>query len=185
MRSKKYIVFVLLATSALFACNSNNKTIELRDSTQIANASDTTAATDLAFKNDTLKNIYASYTNLKDALVATKPSEAKAAASSLATALKGFEGCESAANIASKISSSTDVKAQRAAFTDLNVELIPVFKHAALTAGTLYVQHCPMANNGDGADWLSSAKKIQNPYYGDEMMECGRVAEEIKASNLN
>lgn len=180
MKSKKYIVLVLLATSALFACNSNNKTIELHDSTQVANAGDTTVATDLAFKNDTLKNIYASYTNLKNALVATKASEAKLAASGLATALKGFTGCESAANIANKISAATDIKAQRAAFNDLNVELIPVFKHAALTAGTIYVQHCPMANNGDGADWLSSAKKIQNPYYGDEMMECGRVAEEIK-----
>jgi Cu(I)/Ag(I) efflux system membrane fusion protein len=37
-----------------------------------------------------------------------------------------------------------------------------------------------MANKGDGGDWLSSVKKIQNPYYGDEMMECGSVVEEIK-----
>lgn len=179
MKSKKYIVFVLLA-STLFACNSNNKTIELHDSTQVTSMNDTAVVSEPSFSNDTLKNIYASYTSLKDALVATKANEAKSAASSLATALKGFEGCESAANIANKISSTTDIKTQRASFSALNVELIPVFKHTALTAGTIYVQHCPMANNGDGADWLSSAKKIQNPYYGDEMMECGRVAEEIK-----
>jgi Cu(I)/Ag(I) efflux system membrane fusion protein len=181
MKSKNYTILVLLSTAYLFACNSNNKTIELHDSTQVATTTNTTVVLDLAFKNDTLKNIYASYTNLKDALVATKADEAKTAASSLAIALKGFEGCESAANIAGKISTATEIKAQRAAFTDLNVELIPVFKHAALTAGTIYVQHCPMANNGDGADWLSSVKKIQNPYYGDEMLECGRIAEEIRA----
>jgi hypothetical protein len=38
-----------------------------------------------------------------------------------------------------------------------------------------------MANKGDGGDWLSTEKEIRNPYYGDEMLECGRVAEEIKA----
>jgi hypothetical protein len=45
----------------------------------------------------------------------------------------------------------------------------------------IYVQHCPMANNGDGGDWLSAENKIQNPYYGSEMMECGAVIAEIKA----
>jgi len=36
-----------------------------------------------------------------------------------------------------------------------------------------------MANNGNGGDWLSSEKKIQNPYYGSDMMECGAVLETI------
>ena len=65
-------------------------------------------------------------------------------------------------------------------FTALNTDLIALFKNVELTAGTIFVQHCPMANKGDGGDWLSSVKKIQNPYYGDEMMECGSVVEEIK-----
>lgn len=180
MQGKKYIGLVALALSALVACNSNNQSTDTKD-TATVKTTDTAVVNELIFKDEQLKSIYASYIKLKDELVATKYEQAKPAASELAAALKGFEGCENAATIAGKISEAKDIKAQRAAFTDLNVELIPVFKHTALTAGTIYVQHCPMANNGDGGDWLSSEKKIQNPYYGDEMMECGRVAEEIKA----
>ena len=47
---------------------------------------------------------------------------------------------------------------------------------------TLYVDHCPMYNDKKGANWLSEVKEIRNPYYGKEMLECGTVKEEIKAS---
>jgi len=179
MQGKKIIGLVALTSTLLFACNSNKQSTETKDTTATV-AKDTAVVNNLAFKDAKLQSIYTSYIKLKDQLVATKYDEAKPAAAELAAALKGFEGCENAATIANKISTAKDIKAQRAAFTDLNVELIPVFKHTALTAGTIYIQHCPMANNGDGGDWLASEKKIQNPYYGDEMMECGRVAEEIK-----
>jgi hypothetical protein len=172
----------LIAMAALLACNSNkaNDGAATEDST--AMKTNTVAVQPaLAFEDQKLQQIYAAYIALKDELVATKFDGAKNAASTLAKELKGFEGCENAARITSKIADAGDIKAQRAAFTDLNVELIPVFKHTTLTAGTIYVQHCPMANNGDGGDWLASESKIQNPYYGDEMMECGRVAEEISA----
>jgi len=179
MQGKNYMSLVALACATLMACNSNEQSTETKDTTVVA--VDTTQVTPLAFQDEKLQGIYTSYIKLKDQLVATQLENAKPAATALATALKGFEGCENAAIIANKIAEAKDIKTQRAAFTDLNVEIIPVFKHAALTAGTIYVQHCPMANNGDGGDWLSSEKKIQNPYYGDEMMECGRIAEEIKA----
>lgn len=178
MKGKKY--FGLIAVAILMACHSSNKSVETQDSTAVAK-SDTVSAATLSFSDEKLQAIYQSYIKLKDQLVATNYNTAKPAANDLAIALKGFEGCENAATIAHKIAEAKDIKAQRTAFNDLNVEVIPVFKHAALTSGTIYLQHCPMANNGDGADWLSSEKNIRNPYYGDEMMECGRVAEEIKA----
>lgn len=178
MQGKKYLGLVGIAI--LLACNSSNKSTETKDST-VVSKSDTTKAVALSFSDEKLQTIYASYIKLKDQLVATNYNDAKPAANELATALKGFEGCENAATIAHKIAEAKDIKAQRTAFNDLNVEVIPVFKHAALTSGTIYLQHCPMANNGDGGDWLASEKNIRNPYYGDEMMECGRVAEEIKA----
>jgi len=178
MQGKKYLG--LVAVAILMACNSANKSTETKDSTAVL-ANDTSKAVALGFSDEKLKAIYTSYIKLKDQLVASNYNEAKPAANELATALNGFNGCENAASISNKIAKAKDLKAQRAAFTDLNVELIPVFKHAALTSGTIYLQHCPMANNGDGGDWLASEKNIRNPYYGDEMMECGRVAEEIKA----
>ncbi|WP_339629780.1 efflux RND transporter periplasmic adaptor subunit [uncultured Maribacter sp.] len=39
----------------------------------------------------------------------------------------------------------------------------------------IYVQHCPMADNNSGADWLSLEKAIKNPYFGDKMLTCGSV----------
>ena len=48
-----------------------------------------------------------------------------------------------------------------------------------MTKDTFYVQHCPMANDNNGADWLSKEKEIKNPYYGDKMLKCGMVSETI------
>lgn len=45
---------------------------------------------------------------------------------------------------------------------------------------TLYVLHCPMANNNKGGDWISASKKVKNPYYGKAMLTCGEVSKEIK-----
>ena len=45
---------------------------------------------------------------------------------------------------------------------------------------TLFVLHCPMANNNKGADWLSNSKEIRNPYYGAAMLACGEVKGTIK-----
>ena len=37
----------------------------------------------------------------------------------------------------------------------------------------LYVQHCPMADNNKGGNWLSLSKEIMNPYFGSKMLQCG------------
>jgi Cu(I)/Ag(I) efflux system membrane fusion protein len=44
----------------------------------------------------------------------------------------------------------------------------------------VYVQHCPMADNNKGADWLSLEKEIRNPYFGSSMLTCGEVTKEFK-----
>ncbi|WP_276133082.1 DUF3347 domain-containing protein [Polluticoccus soli] len=44
----------------------------------------------------------------------------------------------------------------------------------------LYLTHCPMAREGKGASWLSEFEAIKNPYFGNEMPECGEVKEELK-----
>ena len=46
----------------------------------------------------------------------------------------------------------------RLSFTYLSADVIAMFKHATLTSGAIYVQHCPMANKGDGGDWLRPAR---------------------------
>ena len=44
----------------------------------------------------------------------------------------------------------------------------------------LYYDHCPMYNDGKGANWLSETKDIANPYLGKKMPTCGTVKEELK-----
>lgn len=174
---KKY--FGILAVSVLLACNSNtNKPENNADSTGVV--TDTVAVSAINFKDEKVQEIYSSYIVLKDALVASNFEQTKVAAKSLEEQLKTFKGCENTAVIVKKIENAKDLAEQRKDFTALNTDLIALFKNVELTAGTIFVQHCPMANSGDGGDWVSSIKKIQNPYYGDEMMECGAVIEEIK-----
>ena len=43
----------------------------------------------------------------------------------------------------------------------------------------LYQDFCPMANNGNGAIWISESKDIRNPYYGSSMLTCGSVKKEL------
>ena len=172
--------FGLGALLILMACNNaDQKSTEKKDGT--ANKTEVAVTTAPAFKDAKLQNIYTSYISLKDALVSAKQDEAKIAAKTLGGELKNFTGCENTAITAHKIETAKDIVEQRKEFTSLSSDVIAMFKHAELTKGAIFVQHCPMANKGEGGDWLASEKKIQNPYYGSEMMECGAVIEEIKA----
>jgi Cu(I)/Ag(I) efflux system membrane fusion protein len=45
--------------------------------------------------------------------------------------------------------------------------------------GNVYHQYCPMAFDDTGAYWLSDSDKILNPYFGDMMLRCGEVREEL------
>lgn len=43
----------------------------------------------------------------------------------------------------------------------------------------LFLMHCPMADDDDGADWLQNAQPLQNPYFGASMLQCGEIQEKI------
>ena len=175
---RKYIGIAILST--FMACTSSGKKGEaLADSTA---KSDTVAvSSEVKLADPKVDKIYQSYISLKNSLVAGNAAAAHQTALDLTVALKGYDGCENTALISEKIAGSEDIKLQRKEFTALSSDVIALFKHADLEKGSIYVQHCPMANHGDGGDWLSSEKKIRNPYYGKEMMECGAVLQEIKS----
>jgi uncharacterized protein YbjT (DUF2867 family) len=78
---------------------------------------------------------------------------------------------------AAAISKSTDVNAQREQFEALSTSMIALAK--ATKPAKTYVQFCPMAAEGKGASWLSATREVRNPYYGDKMLKCGSVKEEI------
>ena len=80
-----------------------------------------------------------------------------------------------------KITESTDVEAQRKQFGFLSDALINSIEAFGTTGVALYVQHCPMAFNNQGGDWISLEEGIRNPYFGDKMMKCGLVKKEFLA----
>lgn len=122
---------------------------------------------------------YDQYLHLKDVLVLSDSTQAQTAAKDLAITLRKINGCENTAVMADKIATGLSLKDQRVNFTSLSADLIDMFKHADITSGSMFVQFCPMANNGDGGYWLASETEIRNPYYGADMLNCGEVKETI------
>lgn len=47
------------------------------------------------------------------------------------------------------------------------------------TKQKLYQDFCPMADNNNGAVWISETKEITNPYFGKDMATCGSVKKEF------
>ena len=73
------------------------------------------------------------------------------------------------------ISETQDIKKQRETFKSLSktfYELIKVSKPSE----TIYYQYCPMQE----ANWLSKENAVKNPYYGSQMLSCGKTVETIK-----
>jgi hypothetical protein len=170
----KYIGYVLIL--ALAACINPKKSTVPSDQQSAAPE----ANSRVRLEDPKLQSILDDYLHLKDALVGSRYDDARKTAGQLSVRLADLEGCESTSAIAKNIASAKDVTEERKHFTALSSDLIAMFKHASITQGVVYVQHCPMANKGKGGDWLSAEKKIQNPYYGAEMLECGAVVGEVK-----
>lgn len=174
---KTYIGIVIL--SALVGCSNAAKKVDSSADKTVATEKSVVSSA-IQLSDPKIENIYSGYISLKNMLVAGNAAGAHLSAADLSKSLSAFSGCENTALIADKIAGSEDIKIQRKEFTSLSSDVIALFKHVDLKKGTIYIQHCPMANNGDGGDWLSSEKKINNPYYGKDMLECGGVVEEIK-----
>lgn len=169
---KKYFLMSTLAVAALLsACEQPKK--------QDATGSETKTETSTEAANDTAK-VYHAYLAVKDALVKTDGKAAQQAATELTTALSPIKGCDEAEGLSKKIAATDDVKSQRINFLQLSQDVIPLVKGLKTKTAPMYVAYCPMANEGNGGYWLSAQKEIKNPYYGDEMMDCGEVKEEIK-----
>ena len=80
-----------------------------------------------------------------------------------------------------KIMESKSIDNQRIAFLDLNTKLINwVLVSEDYIEQEVFVQYCPMANKNNGGQWLSSNKKIENPYFGKKMHKCGAITHTIK-----
>lgn len=80
---------------------------------------------------------------------------------------------------ADAIANEQEIEKQRDHFKQLSENLISAVQLFG-TNRKIYSQFCPMADNNNGAYWLSNEKKITNPYFGEAMHACGNVANVIE-----
>ena len=71
-----------------------------------------------------------------------------------------------------------DLENRRTVFAEISEQMIGASR-AFGSAEPVFVQFCPMARQDKGAFWLSRSAEIRNPYYGEKMLSCGEVKEEI------
>lgn len=123
------------------------------------------------------------YYDLKDALVNGNPGTAAAKAIEFVSAVNNSGAIipdnsmrEALLKDAGFISESTDLKIQRQYFAGLSTTMVSLAKRSKLSDSPVYQQYCPMKKS----DWLSSEKEIKNPYFGSQMLGCGKVIGAIK-----
>lgn len=139
----------------------------------------TTESVKPVFTDAGVNDVYQHYIHLKTALVAHDNNEAASGAEMLEKALINA-GKEELAKSASGIKSANTLEEKRALLSAFSENLSEYLKQSKLESGVVYKQFCPMANGNEGGYWLASEKTINNPYYGDKMLKCGNIAEEIK-----
>ncbi len=84
-----------------------------------------------------------------------------------------------------KAADAGDIKTIRADFHIISQQMEKVARYfGSPLKEPLYKQHCPMAFNDTGADWLSEEKAILNPYFGSSMLRCGGVTEVIDVKQI-
>ena len=142
----------------------------------------TTARTEKAVvaEQKTAGDVVEGYLALKDALVASDAENAQDQAIELLQTVDATKMPDVQQRV-KEMAAATDLAVQRTYFDSLSVALYDHLKAQPNTDQTLYKQYCPMAFDNRGAFWLSANREIENPYFGDEMLKCGRVEEEMGA----
>ncbi len=141
-----------------------------------------------------LKVVYNDYINLKDALVKEDSKNTSVNATSLLNSLSKVDMkllsdnnahthwmslIKELQSSATSISKTSDIKAQRDHFKHLSSHLINTVQLFGVNE-KVYVEFCPMADNNNGAYWLSEEEKVINPYFGEAMLTCGEVKQVIE-----
>ncbi|WP_339666642.1 DUF3347 domain-containing protein [Maribacter arcticus] len=140
-------------------------------------------------KNVNAEAILSDYFNLKDALVADDNEKGKELGLVLTKSLQeldvsSFSDSEQNelkdiiedANEHAEHIGESDINHQREHFKILSKDITDMVAITG-TEITLYEQFCPMYDGGTA--WLSTKEEVRNPYYGSQMLTCGKVQREI------
>ncbi len=144
--------------------------------------------------NEQLNQVFKDYIDIKNAFVATNATQAQenakqALADLEKVQMKNLKKPEAHTvwmgelpkikKSLQDIQQESDVEQQRSSFVKLSKSMVYLAKSFGVD-NTIYVLHCPMADNNNGADWLSLESEVKNPFYGEKMLTCGEVTQTIQ-----
>ena len=72
-----------------------------------------------------------------------------------------------------------EIDAKRKPFQTISDKLYDLIKSVRFDKQIIYLEHCPMAFNQTGANWLSNTPDIKNPYIPKKMIDCGEVLDTL------
>jgi copper chaperone CopZ len=165
---------------------------DAKNTTKIEMAEMTISNSSVAAKShetNQLEPVFENYFLLKDALVKSDSKTATAKSKILLTAIMAVKMealkmdvhvvwmnvLKDLTNDSKSISETQDIKEQREFFKSLSKNMYELIK-VSKPSEAVYYQYCPMQD----ANWLSKENAIKNPYYGSQMLTCGKTVETIK-----
>jgi hypothetical protein len=182
--------FPILLAFGLLACTDGTQSDNSVDSTSpldqvdaVADGQEEPATMDgevVDLPPEQMGQLVEKYLDLKNALVQSDPALASTAAEELAKATGGRRDAvlDNLREAATRTSNTEDLAKQREYFERVSGKMYILVK-ADSDHPTLYRQYCPMAFDNQGAYWLAAEEEINNPYFGDKMLRCGSVEEEL------
>jgi hypothetical protein len=137
----------------------------------------------------TLEEVYNAYFTLKDAFIESNSASVSASAKALLASISSVKMESLSAeehktwmkvktdltDQSNVIATITVLEKQRESFKALSKKFYELMKTAKASA-PVYYQYCPMQD----ANWLSRENAVKNPYYGAQMLTCGKTVETIQ-----
>ena len=186
MTKRKSITSLAIAVSllAIVSCSNASKPSANQDHSQHTDAmmeADEMEMQAIQLSKEQVQKVLSDYLELKNALVQTDGESASLAAKKL---LEGLGDNQDKLIIAIRmdaehITGTQAASHQRDHFNTLSDNVYTLVKSTSANENTIYRQFCPMALDNKGAYWLSAEEEINNPYFGDKMLKCGAVKEQI------
>lgn len=175
-------LFLYTLLSLFLACGekkSNQKMIEVDTMPkEAANKKHVSAARTAEINDELTASVYDQYNRIKTALVNSNAKQAKQVAVELLKSSGPQLESTGLRESLSVLANTSDIEEQRKSFSGFT-EVVKRMLTGNITSGKIYYDYCPMAFDGKGAYWLSNEEKIENPYFGEKMLNCGTVEETL------
>lgn len=123
------------------------------------------------------KDVLNSYLTLKNDLIQADAAKATQDISALKKALSGSNAEKNTALVKAidKMAQANGIDKQRKEFEEVSTLMWTALKNDKSISQPVYYQYCPMKK----AYWISIDESIKNPYYGKQMLTCGKTVEKI------